>query len=124
MRASSFRFAVRDDGLVFVPAHDPHRGQTRRIGKQPMPTARLTAKNVSTLPAIDGRRTDYVDSTLPGFVLRVSPSGARSYALAVWWQGRRVRKNFGRVQHQYLADCARRGTGPGQDLRQTGPELC
>ncbi len=67
-----------------------------------MPVARLTVKNVSTLPAIDGRRTDYVDSTLPGFVLRVSPSGARSYALAIWHNGRKRRLNLGKARHLQL----------------------
>jgi len=68
-----------------------------------MPIVRLTAKNVSTLPAIDGRRTDYVDSTLPGFVLRVSATGARSYGLAVWHRGRKHRLNLGKVGHLQLA---------------------
>ena len=62
-----------------------------------MPRARLTVKNVPTLPAINGKRTDYVDATLPGFVLRVSPTGARSYGLAVRHRGRKLRINLGKV---------------------------
>lgn len=47
-----------------------------------MPKRKLTAKNVKTLPAKNGRRVDYHDKTLPGFMLRVSPNGgARSYAV-------------------------------------------
>lgn len=62
-----------------------------------MAKARLTATNVGTLPPIRGKRTDYADALLSGFVLRVSPSGARSYALAVWHRGRKLRVNLGRV---------------------------
>jgi len=46
-----------------------------------MPRRLLTAKNVETLPAIGGRRTDYRDTNLPGLVLRVSPAGARGWSL-------------------------------------------
>lgn len=44
-----------------------------------MPTVRLDASNVRTLPAT--RRMNYRDTILRGFMLRVSPTGARSYAI-------------------------------------------
>ena len=53
-----------------------------------MPIVRLTAKNVPTLPPVDGHLTDYVDSFLPGFVLRVTPAGHRAYGIR--WKGRRL----------------------------------
>jgi integrase len=47
-----------------------------------VPKVKLTARNVLTLRAAPGgRRRTYTDSTLPGFVLRVLPSGARRYAV-------------------------------------------
>lgn len=41
---------------------------------------RLTSQHISSLRPIDGRRTDYWDVIVPTLVLRVSPSGARSWA--------------------------------------------
>jgi integrase len=52
-----------------------------------MPLATLTAKNLRTLPAIGGRRTDYRDTVCPGLELRVSPLGARTFAV-VYGRGR------------------------------------
>lgn len=46
-----------------------------------MPTVKLDARNIRSLPALDGVRTDYRDVTLPGFFLRVSPTGQRSFGL-------------------------------------------
>src|SRR6185295_11206949 len=47
-----------------------------------MPRRLLTAKNVPTLKAEPGRPvTDYRDTLLPGFVLRVTPGGARTFAV-------------------------------------------
>ena len=47
-----------------------------------MPRVLLTAKNVGTLKAEpDKPATDYRDTILPGFVLRVMPGGARTFAV-------------------------------------------
>lgn len=46
-----------------------------------MPTVSLNALNVKTLPPLKGRRTNYRDLELRGFMLRVTASGARSYAI-------------------------------------------
>ncbi len=46
-----------------------------------MPRLRLTAQHVESLPAIEGRRTEYADSLCPGLILRVSPSGRRAWAI-------------------------------------------
>ena len=43
-----------------------------------MPVVKLNARNITTLPAIGGVRTDYRDELLPGFFLRVTPQGTRS----------------------------------------------
>lgn len=76
-----------------------------------MPIVRLTATNVPTLPARDGRRVDYFDALCPGLALRVTPTGARSFAVKVR-QGRRTRRvTIGPVTRVSLAkarDRARR----------------
>jgi hypothetical protein len=46
-----------------------------------MPRIRLTAQHVESLPAIDGKRTDYLDEIVTGLQLRVSPDGARSWCV-------------------------------------------
>ncbi len=46
-----------------------------------MPRIRLTAQHVDSLPAIDGRRTEYADTLCPGLILRVSASGRRAWSV-------------------------------------------
>ena len=70
-----------------------------------MPVTRLTARNVQTLKPIGGRRTDYVDDALQGFMLRVSPTGARSYAVLYYApDGTRTRYTVGDASRLSLAD--------------------
>ncbi len=70
-----------------------------------MPVTRLTARNVGTLKPIDGERTDYVDDVVPGFMLRVSPTGARSYAVLYYSpEGKRTRFTIGDESVLSLAD--------------------
>src|SRR5512143_2601894 len=57
-----------------------------------MPVVKLNARNITTLPAVNGVRTDYRDELLPGFFLRVTPSGARSFGLVYTTQGGRLRR--------------------------------
>ena len=52
-----------------------------------MPRLRLTAQQVETLPALAGKRTAYRDSIVPGLILRVSPTGARTWVVRLQ-QGR------------------------------------
>jgi integrase len=47
-----------------------------------LPIVRLDARNVTKLPAVNGRRSEYRDELLPAFFLRVSPSGARTFGVA------------------------------------------
>jgi integrase len=56
-----------------------------------MPRTKLTAQSVKTLPAIGGRRTEYFDQELPGFSIRVAPSGGRSFSV-LYRRGRRLRR--------------------------------
>lgn len=68
---------------------------------------RLTAANVRTLPA--QRRTDYRDATLRGLVLRVSPTGARSFALAYSRHGKNRRYTLGPTPPLTLAEAREEG---------------
>jgi integrase len=66
---------------------------------------KLTARNVLTLPAKDARRTNYVDELVPGLVLRVSPTGERTFsALYYDGNGKRVRYTIGTIPPLSLAD--------------------
>lgn len=93
-----------------------------------MPVARLSALNVGRLAAIDGKRTDYNDALLPGFVLRVTPGGARTYAVAVWSDGAKRRLTIGRVGQMELEEAraqAREALGrvqKGRPLRAGAPK--
>jgi integrase len=44
-----------------------------------VPSVILHPKAVATLPLVDGRTTEYRDAVVPGLVLRVTPSGHRSF---------------------------------------------
>jgi integrase len=56
-----------------------------------MPTRKLSGRDIPFLQAIDGKRTDYFDTTLPGFSVRVSPSGRKSFCV-LYRRGRRLRR--------------------------------
>ena len=56
-----------------------------------MPTRRLTGQSIRALQSIDGKRTEYFDESLPGFGVRVSPSGHKSFCL-FYRRGRRLRR--------------------------------
>lgn len=56
-----------------------------------MPRKKLEAKAIGSLPAVGGRRTDYADTVRRGLVLRVSPSGVRTWVL-LYRAGGRVRR--------------------------------
>lgn len=56
---------------------------------------RLDARNVRTLPAAGGKRSDYTDAVLPGFVLRVSPTSARTFGVRYYFGGKVRRFTLG-----------------------------
>jgi integrase len=64
---------------------------------------RLTDRNVGTLPAVGKRRTDYTDSLLSGFVLRVSPTGHRSYSVVYGTGPAKTRFTIGLIGRMTLA---------------------
>ena len=57
-----------------------------------MPVVKLNARNITTLPAIGGVRTDYRDELLPGFFLRVTPPGTRSFGIVYTTRDGRLRR--------------------------------
>jgi integrase len=69
-----------------------------------MPVVTLTTRNVPTLRARKGERTEYRDTTLPGLVLRVSPSGARAFGAVYTIDGRLRRFTIGKTPPLGLAD--------------------
>jgi hypothetical protein len=69
-----------------------------------VPVVKLDARNVRTLPAAGGKRTDYTDAVLPGFVLRVSPTSARTFAVRYYFADRVRRFTLGDVCVMSLAD--------------------
>ena len=69
-----------------------------------MPVIKLDARNVRTLSADGGKRTDYTDAILPGFVLRVSPTSARTFAVRYYFGNKVRRFTLGDVCVLSLAD--------------------
>ncbi len=57
-----------------------------------MPVVKLNARNISTLQAVDGVRTDYRDELMPGFFLRVTPRGARTFGIVYTTRDGRLRR--------------------------------
>src|SRR5260370_34619973 len=46
-----------------------------------MPVVKLNAGNITTLQAVGAVRSDYRDELLPGFFLRVTPQGTRTFGI-------------------------------------------
>jgi integrase len=65
--------------------------------------AKLTVKNVSRLKPLGAGQTDYFDSVLPGFCLRVSSTGARSYCCTYRVNRKFVRQTIGPISRIGLA---------------------
>lgn len=57
-----------------------------------MPVVKLNARNIRTLPAVAGVRTDYRDQLLPGFFLRVTARGTRSFGIVYTTRAGRLRR--------------------------------
>jgi integrase len=57
-----------------------------------MPIVKLNARNITTLKAVGGVRTDYRDELLPGFFLRVTPQGTRTFGIVYTTRDGRLRR--------------------------------
>lgn len=68
-----------------------------------MPVIKLTARGVDALPIPPAGRVEYFDATLPGFYLRVSSSGVKTYGVFYRADGRLSRHTIGRTPPLELA---------------------
>jgi len=57
-----------------------------------MPVVKLNARNITTLKAVGGVRTDYRDELLPGFFMRVTPHGTRTFGIVYTTRDGRLRR--------------------------------
>lgn len=93
-----------------------------------MPTLHLTDRALRSLDV--PVRTEYWDEALPGFGVRVSPSGDKSYFVMYWSLGRRRRLTLGKYPELSLADARREakarmgevatGKDPAPKVRERG----
>ena len=68
-----------------------------------MPTVHLTARSIRSLKPAAAARVDYWDTTLPGFGLRVTERGSRSWTVFYRHRGRMRRLTLGRYPALSLA---------------------
>lgn len=73
-----------------------------------MPRLKLTAKTVESLKPTD-ERCDYFDMNLPGFFIRVTPNGVKTYGVMYRHAGRKVRFTIGTTEKWSLADAREKG---------------
>jgi len=69
-----------------------------------VPTLTFTARNIPRLGPIGTARGEYYDESLPGFGLRVTPGGIKSWTLRYHHDGRLHRMTLGRYPNISLAD--------------------
>lgn len=81
-----------------------------------MPRIRLTDRTVLALKPTQDRQVDYFDDRLPGFGLRVSPRGRKSWFVMYRFHGRPRRMTFGPYPHISLADARGRAAEVMRDV--------
>jgi hypothetical protein len=98
----------------------PPAGRLLVLRRGRMPVVRLTARNVVTLPPPQEGRTDYRDDILTNFFLRVSPTGARSFGVTYFRNGRLKRYTIGSIV-PLSSGCSRnREEAPGRCRKRSG----
>ncbi|WP_334130209.1 tyrosine-type recombinase/integrase [Sneathiella sp.] len=95
-----------------------------------MPKLQITDKGIAKLTAIDGKRTEYWDKLLPGFGVRVSDRGTKSFVVMYWIHRRKRRVTIGsypsmslkdaRGQARELIEKVSLGEDPAGDRRRAG----
>ena len=73
-----------------------------------MPKLKVTAAAVERLKPIGGKQTDYWDTSLPSFGLRVSPGGVKTYQCMSRLNGKLLRVALGRHPTVTLAEARRK----------------
>jgi integrase len=84
-----------------------------------MPAKTLTAKFVKAIEAT-GQRVEYFDQTVPGLVLRVSPTGAKSWCVMYRHRRRLRRYTIGSTEAFTLADAREEARERLRDARKGG----
>lgn len=74
-----------------------------------MPKIELTHKAIQGFPPPEKGRIDVYDTKLPGLVVRVSATGAKSYSISYWKSGKRQRVTLGKTSLITLAEARERG---------------
>lgn len=95
-----------------------------------MPRIQLTDKGLPRLAPIDGKRVEYWDTLLPGFGVRVSEKGARTFVAMYSHHGRKRRVTIGKYPAVKLKEARERareifrrvdnGEDPAGDRRREG----
>ena len=93
-----------------------------------MPNVTLTARGIGALET-EGARVDYWDDLLPGFGVRVSATGTRTFFVRYRANGRQRRMVLGRFPTTTLADARERARAKlsavqeGEDRPDNSPEF-
>ena len=81
-----------------------------------MPTVTLHARTVHAIKPTPGRRMEYFDAATPGLALRVTPTGAKSWALLYRHRGRLRRLTLGSLKVLSLAQARDRARDALRDV--------
>ena len=73
-----------------------------------MPKLNLTVKKIDSLKPTDNR-VDYFDMNPPGFFIRVTPNGVKTYGVMYRHAGRKIRYTIGTTDQWTLADARDKG---------------
>lgn len=73
-----------------------------------MPTIRFTARTLEALKPTPNAQIDYFDASLPGFYIRISPGGRKTFGVMYRHGGRVRRMTFGTFPPLMLADARER----------------
>ncbi len=69
-----------------------------------MPKLKFTARGIEAIKPPERGQIDYWDAALPGFILRMSPSGRKTWCVSYRHEGRRRRHTLGTYPSLGLAD--------------------
>jgi integrase len=73
-----------------------------------MPTIRFTARTLEALKPTPNTQVDYFDASLPGYHIRISPGGRKTFGIMYRHAGRVRRMTFGTLPPLLLADARER----------------